>query len=129
MSRHRREHVRSELDEIGSREQHRREGCRSARSAPTSTCVVGFPSELARGQSRFISLGFTNYGNNTSAEVVRGNMNEEHGMTVTKNVEQGRYELLSDEEVLSYATYTQADAMVSIPLVFTPPEFLSLIHI
>lgn len=50
-------------------------------------------------------------------------MNEEHGMTVTKNVEQGRYELLSDEEVLSYATYTQADAVVSIPLVFTPPEF------
>lgn len=42
---------------------------------------------------------------------------------VQKNLETGQFELVSaDGEVISYATFTETDDLVTIPLVFTPPE-------
>lgn len=49
-------------------------------------------------------------------------MTEYAAAAVRKNVERERYELVADDDVLSYATFTQDAQTVTIPLVFTPPE-------
>ena len=50
-------------------------------------------------------------------------MSENPEITVSKNLDQSRYELRNGEKVISYATFNQTGTTVSIPLVFTPPEF------
>ncbi len=57
------------------------------------------------------------------------NSDTEPSFKVHKNVETGRFELTSPSgDVLSYATFSETGRLVTVPLVFTPPEYRNAGH-